>query len=148
VLKQKPSDNQWEFFPVKLGESLPMPMIETTIQAGFPSPADDYLDTGIDLNKELIRHPSATFYIRVRGDSMRGMGIDEGDLLIVDRSLEAENGRVAVCCLNGAFTVKRLLIEPHVCWLMPANERYRPIKVTQEDDFLVWGIVIHIIKSL
>jgi DNA polymerase V len=126
----------------------PLPYVENGIWAGFPSPADDFLDLAIDLNSALVQHPSATFYARVRGDSMIAAGIADGDLLIVDRSIEVQDGKIAVCCLNGEFTVKRLLKKHNCCWLMPANNDYAPIKVSKEDDFLVWGMVIHIIKSL
>ena len=127
---------------------LSLPFVESGIQAGFPSPANDHLDITIDLNKELVKHPSATFYARVRGDSMRDAGIEEGDLLVVDRSLEPVSGKIAVCCLNGEFTVKRLSIEPTACILLPANNQYKPIRVSSSDDFLVWGMVVHVIKSL
>ena len=129
-------------------KTLSLPFVESGIQAGFPSPANDHLDITIDLNKELVKHPSATFYARVRGDSMRDAGIEEGDLLVVDRSLEPVSGKIAVCCLNGEFTVKRLSIEPTACVLLPANNQYKPIRVSSSDDFLVWGMVVHVIKSL
>ena len=142
------SCTQLQIYKTDLSSVLPLPYVENGIQAGFPSPADDFLDLSIDLNSELIQHPSATFYARVKGDSMIGDGISEGDLLIVDRSVEVQDGKIAVCCLNGEFTVKRLQKKHNCCWLMPSNKSYAPIRVSREDDFLVWGMVIHVIKSL
>ncbi len=127
--------------------SLQLPYIPSGISAGFPSPADDFLDLSIDLNQELIKHPSSTFYGRVKGESMKDLGINDGDLLVVDKSLEPTNGKIAVCYIDGEFTVKRIKITKGVCWLVPANDNYNPIQVTEDNDFLVWGIVIHVIKS-
>lgn len=119
------------------------------VRAGFPSPAQDYLTESIDLNRELIDHPSATFYATVAGDSMSEEGIEDGDLLVVDRSLRPENGDLAVCCLNGEFTLKRLDMADGGARLrlMPSNRRYRPIEVTADDSFMVWGIVTYTIKA-
>lgn len=118
------------------------------IKAGFPSPAEDFVDLTIDLNRELVRNPSSTFYARVKGDSMQDAGIGNGDLLIIDKSLEPANGKVAVCYIDGDFTVKRIRLDADCCWLVPANNDFNPIKVTEENDFIIWGIVIHVIKSL
>ena len=118
------------------------------ISAGFPSPAQDFIDLSIDLNKELIKHPSSTFFGRVKGCSMKDAGIDNGDLLIVDKSINPTDGKIAVCFIDGEFTVKRLKVEKDCCWLVPENESYDPIRVTAENDFMVWGIVIYVIKAL
>lgn len=128
--------------------TMPLPYADAGVQAGFPSPAQDYLSEAIDLNKELIAHPSATFYAKVVGDSMCEEGITEGDILVIDKSLEPENGDLAVCCLNGDFTLKRLRMSPggHVT-LIPSNRRYRPIEITEGDRFMVWGIVTYTIKA-
>ncbi|MDE6266401.1 MAG: translesion error-prone DNA polymerase V autoproteolytic subunit [Muribaculaceae bacterium] len=127
---------------------LALPYADGGVQAGFPSPAQDYLSETIDLNHELIEHPSATFYARVVGDSMIEEGIAEGDLLVVDRALEPEHGDLAVCCLNGEFTLKRLrLLDGNRVMLMPSNRRYRPIEICEGDDFRVWGVVAYTIKS-
>lgn len=119
------------------------------IQAGFPSPAQDYISQSIDLNRELIEHPASTFYARVTGDSMSGEGITEDDILVIDKSIEPEHGDLAVCCLNGEFTLKRLCFTRHGrgIRLMPSNRRYRPIEITEGDDFMVWGIVLYTIKA-
>ena len=91
---------------------MPLPLAESGVQAGFPSPASDYLPDSFDLNRELVRHPSATFYARVHGESMSGEGINDGDLIVVDRSLEPRNGDLCVCCIDGEFTLKRVRFEP------------------------------------
>jgi len=124
-----------------------IPFVDQGISAGFPSPAQDFLDMSIDLNQELIKNPSSTFYGRVKGDSMKNLGIDDGDLLIIDKSLNPTSGRIAVCFIDGEFTIKTIKIEKDFLWLVPANDNYKPIKVTEDNEFIVWGIVIHVIKS-
>jgi DNA polymerase V len=125
---------------------MPLPVASEGISAGFPSPANDFTDVAIDLNRHLIQHPSSTFFGRVKGQSMKDEGINEGDLLIIDKALEPVNGKIAVCFIDGEFTVKRIKTDVDCCWLMPANEEYKPIKVTSENEFLIWGIVTHVIK--
>jgi DNA polymerase V len=105
------------------------------------------MDLAIDLNRELVRHPASTFYGRVRGDSMQDAGVCDGDILIIDKSLEPQNGDMAVCFVDGEFTIKHIRIEKGAVWLMPANDRYKPLKVTEENDFLIWGIVTYSIKK-
>lgn len=126
---------------------LELPLCEQGVSAGFPSPADDFLDLSIDLNREFVRNKLATFFARVKGDSMKDVGIDEGDLLIVDKSLEPKNNKIAVCFIDGEFTVKRIKIEKDVIWLVAENKAYQPIKVTKDNDFIIWGIVTNVIKS-
>lgn len=126
---------------------LSLPYVESGISAGFPSPAADFMGQTIDLNEELIKNEASTFYGRVRGDSMKDIGINDGDLLIIDKSVETRDGKIAVCFLDGEFTVKRIKIEKNACWLVAENEKYPPIKVTQDNDFIVWGIVQHVVKS-
>ncbi len=140
------NNNIIDFFPVSTDIDIELPLVEG-ISAGFPSPAQDFIDVSIDLNKEFIKNPSSTFFGRVNGDSMKDLGIDSGDLLIIDKSLEPTNGRVAVCFIDGEFTMKKIKIEKNYCWLIPANKKYKPIKVTADNEFIVWGIVIHVIKS-
>ena len=122
-----------------LGEAVP---------AGFPSPAQDYVDEGIDLNKELIRHPASTFCARVAGDSMRDCGIDDGDLLIIDKALSPREGSIAVCFVDGEFTLKRISIHHDGVWLVPANPQYPALHVTEGSNFQVWGIVSYVVKSM
>lgn len=126
---------------------LALPYVSHGISAGFPSPAMDFEDAAIDLNKHLISHPSSTFYGRVKGQSMKDEGIFDGDLLVIDKSLEPTNGKIAVCFIDGEFTVKKIKIEQDGCWLIPANTDYKPIKVTADNEFIIWGIVTFVIKS-
>jgi DNA polymerase V len=128
--------------------AITLPYADQGISAGFPSPADDFLDLSIDLNKELIKNPSATFYGRVRGDSMKDAGLENGDLLIIDKSLEPVDNKIAVCFIDGEFTVKRIKIEADSVWLIAENKNYQPIKVTEDNEFLIWGIVTTVIKSV
>lgn len=125
-----------------------LPYADEGVRAGFPSPAQDYMTENIDLNRELIRHPATTFYARVVGDSMCDAGIDEGDLLIVDKGIEPQENDVVVAFVDGEFTLKRIHIEMdrHEFWLMPANESYHPIRVTEENQFMIWGVVTYNIK--
>ena len=126
---------------------MPLPYADGGIKAGFPSPAQDYISQAIDLNKELIHHPSTTFYGRVSGDSMKDAGLDDGDILVIDKSLEPRSGDMAVCYIDGEFTIKYIKIDAQVIWLIPANEAYKPIKVTPENEFQIWGIVTYSIKN-
>ena len=126
-------------------------MAQATVHAGFPSPAQDYMSGGIDLNRELVHHPEATFYVRVTGDSMTDAGISDGDVLVVDRSLEPHPGAVAVCYLDGEFLVRRLRYGgtgSKSMVLEAANGAYQPIKINPDSDFSVWGIVAWIIKKV
>jgi len=125
-----------------------LPLAGTPVSAGFPSPADDYVEAGIDLNRELIRNPGATFFGRVKGSSMKNAGINEGDVLVIDKSIEPSDGAVAVCFIDGEFTVKRIKIEKNVVHLIPENDEYKPVVVTCDNDFMVWGIVTYVIKKM
>jgi len=118
------------------------------ISAGFPSPAMDFIDLSIDLNRHLIKHPSATFYGRVKGESMKDAGINDGDLLVIDKSIDPVDGKIAVCFVDGEFTLKRIRTDNDGVWLVPANENYQPIHVTEENDLRIWGVVTHVIKSV
>lgn len=128
--------------------SVVLPVAEGGICAGFPSPAQDYIEGGIDLNRELVKNPAATFFGRVSGDSMTGAGIDDGDLIVIDKSLQASEGDIAVCFLDGEFTLKRIHIEKDVMWLVPENPKYKKIKVTPDQNFMVWGVVTYSIKDV
>ncbi len=131
----------------KTQEGLPK-MAHDGIHAGFPSPATDYMTQAIDLNKELVRHPAATFYGRVVGDSMIDAGVEEGDILVIDRALEAKDGDMAVCFVEGEFTLKRLRFHEGGVTLVPANERYQEIEVREGMDFRMWGVVTYVIKRI
>lgn len=126
---------------------IPLPYADEGIQAGFPSPAQDHITETIDLNNEIIRHPASTFYGRVSGDSMIEEGIEPGDILVIDRSLEPEDGDLTVCCIENEFTLKRIHLTPGAVWLIPSNESFDPILVTPDYQFEVWGVVTHTIKN-
>ncbi len=136
-----------EIFTADLSSHLPLPYADGGIQAGFPSPADNYITESFDLNRELVRHPAATFYGRVSGDSMIEEGIEPGDILVIDRSIEPDSGDLAVCCIDGEFTLKRIRLEKNRVWLIPSNEMFDPILVTPENEFSVWGVVTHTVKA-
>lgn len=138
---------QIEIHKIDISSSLPLQYADEGIKAGFPSPAQDYLEQAIDLNKEIVKHPASTFYGRVVGNSMSGEGIDEGDILVIDKSLDLINGDLAVCYIDGEFTVKRVKLEKDAAWLVPSNSEYPSIKVTKENDFMIWGIVTYTIKK-
>lgn len=125
----------------------PRPLLSWRIPAGFPSPAEDYIEGRIDLNRDLIKHPFSTFYIRVAGDSMVGAGVHPGSLLVVDRAVEAKEGDIVVARINDELCVKRLCIEKDgQVWLMSENEQYAPIEIREEMDFEVWGRVMYSIQ--
>ena len=125
-----------------------LPVFLGRLPAGFPSPADDYLEGKLDLNRHLIKHPAATFFVRVSGDSMTGAGIHSGDLLVVDRSLEAIDGNVIVAALDGDLTVKRLCKRNGALSLLPENRNYQPIEITEQQTFEIWGVVTSVIHAL
>ena len=122
--------------------------IDTSISAGFPSPADDFKQERLSLDKELIKNKEATFFARVSGQSMIDAGLHDNDLLVIDRSLEPEDNKIAVCYLDGEFTVKRLKVKNGTIWLIPENKNYEPIKITEENNFIIWGIVTNVIKKV
>lgn len=130
-----------DIFSADTETELNLPFVDSGISAGFPSPALDFIDLSIDLN-------TATFYGRVKGDSLKNAGIENGDLLIIDRSLEPTNGKIAVCYIDGEFTAKRIQINKDEILLIPENENYQTLKVTADNNFLIWGIVTHVIKDV
>jgi DNA polymerase V len=125
-----------------------LPMAGSRVQAGFPSPALDFMEYHIDLNKELSRNDTCTFYIRVAGNSMTGAGIDDGDILVADRSLEPVDGCIAICLIDAEFTVKRLKTGADCLYLVPENPDYPLLRVTEHNQFMVWGIVTYVIKNI
>ena len=136
-----------DFYAPDYSTELELPYVDVGISAGFPSPADDFIELTIDLNRELIKHKDSTFFAKVKGNSMKNAGIFDGDLLIIDKSLEPQDGKIAICQIDGDFTVKRIKKENGVVWLIAENEDYKPIKVTEENELMIWGIVIHSIKT-
>ena len=125
-----------------------LPIFLGRLPAGFPSPADDYLEGKLDLNRHLIKHPAATFFVRVTGDSMIGAGIHSGDLLVVDRSLEPADKHVVVAVLDGELTVKRLSKQNGILRLLPENLNYQPIEITPQQTIEIWGVVTSVIHAL
>ncbi len=125
------------------------PLYEESVQAGFPSPAEDYLEGTLDLNELFIHRPSSTYIVRVAGDSMVDAGIYEGDLLVVDRSLDPKNNDIVIAEVDGEFTVKRFVRkDDHTIVLEPANINYSPIVVTGEHELLIWGVVVGVLRKL
>jgi DNA polymerase V len=143
-----PVKNKLTFFKPELESEMRIPYFDDGVSAGFPSPALDFMENRIDLNTALSENPLATFYIKVEGHSMIDAGIDDKDVLVVDRSLEPQNNKIAICFIDGAFTVKRIKLEKDGLWLMPENAKYTAIKVTEENTFLIWGIVTYVIKRV
>ena len=121
--------------------------VEGGIFAGFPSPAADYTGASIDLNRELVHNPSTTFLARVKGSSMIEAGIQEGNIVVVDRELEYRDGDVVICCVNGEFNIKYIRKEGAILYLIPANPSYPKIKIEPTDDFRIWGVVTYIIHK-
>lgn len=158
-MPQMPSERAW-FVPP--GQPLPeaaglprssptrqrRPLFASRVPAGFPSPADDHLEDSLDLNEHLVQHPAATFFVRVQGDSMTGAGIENGDLLVVDRAREPKSGAIVIAVVNGELTVKRLRVDAQGVWLVPENPAYAPIEIRDGMDLTLWGVVAHVIRSL
>lgn len=138
---------------LKTGQALvaplknPPPLFTSTVSAGFPSPADDYIERHLDLNELLVKHPTATFFVRVEGQSMINAGIKSGDILIVDRSLNPSSGHVVIAVLNGEFLVKKLHKRGNQTWLLPENPKYQPMQITAEANFEIWGVVTSVIHN-
>lgn len=130
------------------GIAISLPLFASRVPAGFPSPADDYIDQRLDLNTHLVEHPAATFFTRVSGHSMRGAGIHDGDLLIVDRALEPQDGRIVIAAVNGELTVKRLRLRKSGTWLVPEHPDYKPLKITEGLDCVIWGVVTQVIHAV
>ena len=127
--------------------SISLELYSNPVCAGFPSPAEDHMDVGLDLNEYIVKHPSATFYIYAKGNSMVDAGICDGDIMVIDRSLEPRSKDVVIAIINGEFTVKRILKKNESIYLNPANKEYCPILVTEDMEFEIWGVVTHTIHS-
>ncbi|MBM6499268.1 MAG: translesion error-prone DNA polymerase V autoproteolytic subunit [Flavobacterium sp.] len=137
-----------KFFIPNFENSRELPFITSGIKAGFPSPAADFDETRISLDKALVKNPHTTFYAKANGQSMKGAGIDDGDIMVIDRSIEPRNNKIAVCLIDGEFTVKRIKKTKEELLLMPENNDFQPIKVTEENQFVIWGIVTYVIKNV
>ena len=136
------------FLKPKKGNSMGQWLIEQGISAGFPSPADDFKEIRISLDKELVKNPEATFYARVSGESMIEAGLDDGDLLVIDRSRDPKNGKIAICLVDGEFTVKRIKKEKNKFYLIPENKKYKPIELNEDNELIIWGVVEYVIKKV
>ncbi len=142
--------NEIQFLTLEMGEAVKLPFFPEGIRAGFPSPATDYDEEAIDLNEELIRHKEATFLARVKGESMVEAGMLPGDLLVVDKSLEPQNGDIVVAYVDGGFTIKELDLSEQqkgVVWLVPHNKEYKRIRITPEQTSVIWGVVTYCIHK-
>ena len=137
-----------QFFKAEMQDGQDFPFADEGVRAGFPSPAQDYMDSSIDLNQALVTHPESTFLARVAGDSMIDADVREGDIVVVDKSQEVRDGDMAVCVLNGEFTLKYVVRTESGVVLRPANESYPPIQVGDGDVFEVWGVVTYVIHKV
>jgi DNA polymerase V len=137
-----------EILPAACNISLQRPLFLSGVSAGFPSPADDYLDRKLDLNECLIKNPAATFFVRVAGDSMTDAGINDNDILVVDRSLEPCTGSIVIAVVNGELTVKRLLKDKNSCRLIAENTDYPDLEIDEEMGLEIWGVATYAIHSL
>lgn len=143
-----PKSESLVFFIPERNEDPGTHFFDTGISAGFPSPADDFKEQRLSLDEELVKNKEATFYARVSGQSMIGAGLDDNDLLVIDRSIQPKNNKIAVCFLDGEFTVKRLRVSGDEVWLQPENPDYPIIKITDANNFVIWGIVTNVIKKV
>jgi DNA polymerase V len=136
------------FFVPDFESAVQTTFISSEIKAGFPSPAADFEESKVSLDHLLIKNKEATFYAKASGNSMTGAGIDDGDILVIDRSLEPRNNAVAVCFIDGEFTVKRIKKTDEAVYLMPENSNYAPIQIAAHNEFIIWGIVTYVIKQI
>jgi len=136
------------FLKPEKGNNLGQWLVEQGVSAGFPSPADDFKEIRISLDKELVKNKEATFYARVSGNSMENAGLSDGDLIVIDRSLNPENNKIAVCFIDGDFTVKRIIKKDGELYLKPENKNYKKIIIKEEDQLMIWGIVTYVIKKI
>ncbi len=136
-----------KLYKVSTQTALKLPFYNSTVSAGFPSPAEDFVEKELDLNEFMISHPAATFFVKVKGDSMMGAQISDGDILVVDRSQEPRNNSIVVAFIDGEFLVKRILKKKDNLFLIPENPKFSPIRITVEMDFKIWGVVTFVIKQ-
>ncbi|MCK5028989.1 MAG: translesion error-prone DNA polymerase V autoproteolytic subunit [Bacteroidales bacterium] len=148
IIKELYRNNSVKIFAFNKQTMLELPFLECKIPAGFPSPADDYMELSLDLNEKLIRNPSSTFFAQITGSSMINAGIHDGDIVIVDKSLQAKDDSVLVCSIDGEFTLKRFKkTDNETGYLMPENPDYKPIKITKHNNFMIWGVVTYTIHK-
>lgn len=130
------------------GYAYQLPLYVSSVKAGFPSPADEYIEKHLDLNAHCVAHPSATYFVCASGDSMINAGIQDGDLLVVDRSIEPTHGKIVIAAIDGDLTVKRLYCQNGMAELRPENDAYQPIPLKGDIELVIWGVVMHIVRSL
>ena len=128
--------------------TLSLPLYSSKVPAGFPSPADDHMEGKLDLNTHLVKHPTATFFVKASGDSMIGAGIHDGDILVVDRSLEPRQSRIVIAAVDGQLTVKRLKKKGKKIFLVPENKKFRSIELNENNDVKVWGVVTNVVHKV
>ena len=146
-LKYLKNTENLEFFSIQEVIPSSLSIFSNAVQAGFPSPADDYMEPDLDLNDYLVQNPSATFCVKAIGDSMKDAGISSGDIMVVDKSLEPKNRSIVLAIIDGEFTVKRVNINSNKLYLVPENNDFLPIEITEEMDFKVWGVVTYVIHK-
>lgn len=142
------AQNKLLFFIPNTESNIEMPYISSGIKAGFPSPAADFDGTRVSIDQIVVKNALATFYAKANGNSMTGAGIDDGDILVIDKSIEPQDGKIAVCFIDGEFTVKRIKIQENSLLLLPENKLFEPIEITEENNFIIWGIVTFVVKKL
>ncbi|WP_374090897.1 LexA family protein [Methylomicrobium lacus] len=135
-------------FPTRTPASVALPLFTGKVAAGFPSPADDYVEKSLDLNELLVQKPAATFFVRAQGESMLGAGIHPNDILVVDRSIEPVSGKIVICALNGELTVKRLERDGEQWKLKAENPAYADIAIHEELEMVIWGVVTNVVHSV
>ena len=146
-LKRVHTGKELSFYSME-EKTLDIPFYQSNVSAGFPSPAEDFMELDLNLQEYLVQHPSATFCVKVTGDSMQNAGIFSGDVMVVDRALEPKNKTIVLAVLDGEFTVKRIRKKGDLLFLNPENDNFKPIEITQEMNFKVWGVVTHIIHKV
>ena len=147
TLKRVHTGKELSFYSME-EKTLDIPFYQSNVSAGFPSPAEDFMELDLNLQEYLVQHPSATFCVKVTGDSMQNAGIFSGDVMVVDRALEPKNKTIVLAVLDGEFTVKRIHKKGDLLFLNPENDNFKPIEITEEMNFKVWGVVTHIIHKV
>ncbi|MDI3504634.1 MAG: polymerase [Candidatus Cloacimonadota bacterium] len=137
-----------DIYKAHLGDKVSRPLFEIKVPAGFPSPATDYTEKELDLNEHLIAHPKHTYFMKVDGYSMIGAGIYPGDLAVIDRAIEPCSNRIVIALVDGEFMLKRLIIDKGEYWLVPENDEFKPTKITEDADFIIWGVVTYVIHQV
>jgi len=149
LMSLKKRENIEGIYKYKKEKEVKLPLFISKVPAGFPSPAEDYIEKYLDLNELLIKHPSATFFVKVSGNSMINAGIHDGDILVVDRALEPKNNDIVIAVIDGELTVKRLIIKNKKIYLYPENSNYKPIEVgSEERELIIWGVATYVIHKL